>query len=43
MAINVHGGHFHPQLFTYHVLDKLEKNNLYLKPEKYEFEKQEIE
>jgi hypothetical protein len=29
--------------YTHHVLDKLEKHNLYLKPEKCEFAKQEIE
>jgi hypothetical protein len=27
----------------YHILDKLEENDLYLKPEKYKFEKEEIE
>ena len=29
--------------YTHHVLDVLEKNDLYLKPEKCEFEKEEIE
>jgi Reverse transcriptase (RNA-dependent DNA polymerase) len=29
--------------YTHHVLDKLEENELYLKPEKCEFEKEEIE
>jgi hypothetical protein len=28
---------------THHILDKLEENDLYLKPEKCEFEKEEIE
>jgi hypothetical protein len=31
------------QTYTYHILDKLEENDLYLKPEKCEFEKEEIE
>ncbi len=31
------------QNYTHHVLEVLEKNDLYLKPEKCEFEKQEIE
>jgi Reverse transcriptase (RNA-dependent DNA polymerase) len=29
--------------YTHHILDKLEENDLYLKPEKCEFEKEEIE
>ena len=31
------------RLYTHHILDVLEKNDLYLKPEKCEFEKDEIE
>ena len=30
-------------LYTHHVLDKLEKHDLYLKPEKCVFEKEEID
>jgi hypothetical protein len=36
--------HWHRhQEYTHHVLDKLEKHDLYLKPEKCKFAKQEIE
>jgi hypothetical protein len=31
------------QMYTHYILDKLEENDLYLKPEKCEFEKKEIE
>jgi hypothetical protein len=31
------------QKYTHHILDKLKQHNLYLKPEKCEFEKEEIE
>jgi Reverse transcriptase (RNA-dependent DNA polymerase) len=30
------------QTYIYHILDKLKENNLYLKPEKYKFKKEEI-
>ncbi len=33
----------HHWMYTHHVLEVLEKNDLYLKPEKCEFKKQEIE
>jgi hypothetical protein len=30
------------QAYMYHILNKLEENNLYIKPEKYKFKKEEI-